>query len=163
MPTTLDQETIAEALPGSWRVGATNIVDWLDGDRRDPVFRFEVSETTPLAISEEQEFTSPEGKSRLITIQSEWVDGVFRSKGRGILKSGASRWRLGGMSEDRSVLVIRVATIRGGQDGLLVLVRSDAASGELRSMIATRSDEFGLGPEDFASLSWLDLSASGGF
>ncbi len=158
MPTTLDQETVARALPGTWRIGATNVVEWIDGERLDPVLRFEVSEPDPLVISEEQEFVSPDGKSRRISIQSEWVDGIFRSKGRGILKSGASRWRLGGLSADGSVAVIRVATVRGGQDGLLVLVRSDAMTSELRSMIATRSDEFGIGPEDFASLSWLDLS-----
>jgi hypothetical protein len=163
MPTTLDQDTIADALPGTWRIGATNIVDWLDGERRDPVLRFEVIGTAPLAVSEQQTFASPEGRSRLLSIQSEWVDGVFRSKGRGILKSGASRWRVGGLSGDRSVLVIRVATVRDGQDGLLVLVRADAAASELRSMIATRSDEFGIGPEDFASLSWLDLSMPRGF
>lgn len=156
----LDQEAVAEALPGTWRIGATNIVDWLDGERRDPMFRFEVTESAPLTISEEQAFTTPDGKNKVVAIQSEWVDGVFRSKGRGILKSGASRWRLGGLSDDRSVMIIRVATVRGGQDGLLVLVRPDTAS-ELRSMIATRSDEFGIGPEDFASLSWLDLSAPG--
>lgn len=158
MPTTLDQGTTADVLRGTWGLGATNVVDWLDGSRRDIAITFEVETSDPLTVAERQEYTSHDGKDRLVTIESEWVDGVFRSKGRGILRTGATRWRVGGVSDDRTILVLRVATVRGGQDGLLVLVRADARSGELRSTIATRSHDFGIGPEDFASLSWLDLS-----
>lgn len=160
MPRVLDQETVAGVLPGEWIVGATNVIEWLDDSRRDVIFRFEVVNASPLTIREHQSFTTREGKERQQSIQSEWVNGVFRSKGRGILRADATRWRLGGVSEDHSTLVLRVATVRGGQDGLIVLVRRDAVPDELRIMIATKSESFGVGPEDFASLSWLELPAS---
>ena len=163
MPTTLDQGTTADVLRGTWGLGATNVVDWLDGARRDVAIRFDVDTSDPLTVTEIQKFTSAEGKDRSVTIESEWGDGVFRSRGRGLLRTGATRWRVGGGSSDHSSLVLRVATVRGGQDGLLVLVRADAAPAELRSVIATRSADFGLGPEDFASLSWLEPAGQGTF
>lgn len=161
MPTSLDQGTTAQVLEGNWVLGATNIVDWLDGTRLDAAFRFEVQSSDPLSVAEQQAYTSADGKDRVISIESEWVDGVFRSKGRGILRTGATRWRVGGVSDDRAILVLRIATVRDGQDGLFVLVRPDAVPTELRSTIATRAEEFGIGPEDFASLSWLDWTGPG--
>lgn len=155
MPTTLDQNTVATILPGSWRVGATNIVSWLDGERSNVMFRFDVQNENPLSIAEHQSFTTADGKDRVISIYSEWVDGVFRSKGRGLLKTGATRWRMGGVSADHAVMILRVATVRGGQDGLLVLVRDGDDHEELRSRIASSAADLGIGPEDFASLSWL--------
>lgn len=161
MPTTLDQGTTADVLRGTWGLGATNVVDWLDGARRDIVIQFDVETSNPLTVTEVQTFTSADGRDRAVTIESEWVDGVFRSRGRGLLRTGATRWRVGGVNGDHTILVIRVATVRGGQDGLLVLVRADGANGELRSTIATRSADFGIGPEDFASLTWLEPSGPG--
>ncbi len=163
MPTTLDQGTTADVLRVAWCLGATNVVDWLDGARRDVAIQFDVESSNPLTVTEVQTFTSADGKDRAVTIESEWVDGVFRSKGRGLLKTGATRWRVGGVSSDHAILVLRVATVRGGQDGLLILVRADAATDELRSIIATGSADFGLGPEDFASLTWLEPRGAGTF
>ncbi len=163
MPTVLDQEIVADVLEGEWRLGATNVVEWLDGTRREVVLQFDIEQSDPLVVTEQQAYTSPDGRRRLQSIRSEWAEGAFRSRGRGILRTGATRWRLGGVSDDRATIVLRVATVREGQDALFVLVRAGMTAGELRGTIAMRSQEFGVGPEDFASLSWLDLPAPEGF
>jgi hypothetical protein len=157
MTSTPDQAAITHALPGVWALGASNLADWTDGARRDIEFRFEVEGGDPLVVLEEQSFTGPEGRARLVAIVSRLVGGSFVSKGRGLLRGGGSRWTVGGLGPDGAVMVLRILHPRGGQDGLLVLVRRDAGVRELRSAIAMDAARYGIGPEDFASLTWLEL------
>lgn len=166
MTSTLDQAVVAQVLPGSWVVGASNIADWTDGDREEAEFRFELDDADPLVVLEEQTFRTADGKSRTIAMVSRFSGGTFLSKGRGLLRGGGSRWRLGGVSADGSIALIRMIHPRGGQDGLLLLVRQGFPIGELRRTVASDAAAYGVGPEDFASLSWLDrddgLSADDG-
>jgi hypothetical protein len=59
------------------------------------------------------------------------------------------------MDPDRGILIVRMTHVRGGQDGLIVLVRDEETRSELRATIAINADEFSVGLEDFASLTWL--------
>lgn len=154
MSVTLDQAVIGRVLEGAWAIGASNIVQWVDGTRRDPQLTFTVAGDDPLVILEEQVFAASDGKERRIALTNRFHNGEFISRGRRILGT-MSRWSIGGMASDKRIIVIRMTHAQGGQDGLLILVRKDARVAELRMTIATNSAEFGLGPEDFASLSWL--------
>lgn len=141
-------------LEGEWRLGATNVDTWVNGTRRDALFRFSIEQESPLVITEEQVFTSREGKEKHTSLTSKYSHGEFIAKGRKILGT-MSRWTVGGASPDGSIVVIRLTHERGGQDGLLVLVRSDHVRDDVRTTIATQADEYSIGPEDFASLTWL--------
>lgn len=150
----LDQSVVATTLVGAWTIGASNIDQWVNGTRRDPLFRFAIEQESPLVFREEQTFTTNDGKDRRVTLTNHFVNGEFISRSRRVAGS-MSRWSIGGMDPDRGILIVRMTHARGGQDGLIVLVREDATLDELRATIATEADGFGVGPEDFASLSWL--------
>lgn len=153
----LDQSVIADTLVGEWRIGASNISDWVNGARRDALFRFTKEQDSPLVMAEVQEFTTKDGKKRRVERTSRLVGGEFISKS-GRIVGTMSRWSVGGVDADRGIFVVRITDARGGQDGLIVLLRESAAVGELRSIIANKSVEFGLGAEDFASLSWAPVA-----
>lgn len=155
MGITLDQAEIARVLEGSWSIGASNIASWVDGSRREPHLRFTVAGSEPLVLLEEQTFVASDGKERTITVTNRFAHGRFTSKSR--MLGPMSRWTLGGSDAESTVIVIRMTHERGGQDGLLVLVREDAQRTELRANVATNFERFELGPEDFASLSWLPM------
>ncbi len=150
----LDEAAIAHTLAGEWRIGASNIDAWVDGTRRDILFRFTIEQESPLILTEEQVFTTKDGKERRFALANRFVNGEFISKSRRIV-SAMSRWSIGGMDQDRGIFLVRMTHSRGGQDGLIVLVRNDTVVNELRTTIAVESDEFGVGPEDFASLTWV--------
>lgn len=145
---------VEHILEGEWRVGASNIEPWVNGMRRNPVIRFSVGRQTPLTLIEEQSYLSKEGKQRTSSLTSRFTNGEFISKGRRLL-APMSRWSVSGVSADGSTVVIRMTHERGGQDGLLVLVRTAEPMPELRTSIALGAEGFGVGPEDFASLTWL--------
>lgn len=150
----LEQSMVATTLVGEWRIGATNLEQWVNGTRRDPLFTFALEQESPLVFAEKQTFTTKDGKDRSVTYTNRFVNGEFISRGRR-LSGSMSRWSIGGIDPDRGILIVRMTHSRGGQDGLIVLVREVATRSELRATIATESDFFGIGPEDFASLSWL--------
>ncbi|MEO7348776.1 MAG: hypothetical protein ABIW32_02780 [Terrimesophilobacter sp.] len=152
----LDQSVFAENLVGEWRIGASNIEDWVNGTRRDALFHFTKEQDNPLVLSEVQVFTTREGKARRIELTSRLVDREFISKGRRIVGT-MSRWFIGAVDSDHGIVVVRITHARGAQDGLIVLLRQNAPLSELRSTIANNSDGFGVGPEDFASLSWVPV------
>jgi hypothetical protein len=150
----LDQSVVAHTLTGEWRIGASNIDPWVNGSRRDCRFHFRVEQESPLILTEEQVFTTVDGKERRLALTNHFAHGEFISKSRRI-GGTMSRWSIGGMDPDRGILIVRMTHVRGGQDGLIVLVRDEETRSELRATIAINADEFSVGLEDFASLTWL--------
>ncbi|MCC6270412.1 MAG: hypothetical protein IT190_03975 [Microbacteriaceae bacterium] len=150
----LDQSVIAHTLTGEWRIGASNIDPWVNGTRLDALFRFTIEQESPLILTEEQIFTTADGKERRLALTNHFAHGEFISKSRRI-GGTMSRWSIGGMDLDRGILIVRMTHARGGQDGLIVFVRDEESRSDLRATIAINSDEFSVGLEDFASLSWL--------
>ncbi len=153
----LDEAVIAKTLVGEWRIGATNIDEWVNGARRDTLFIFAIEQQSPLVIKEEQVYKVRDGKERRVALINRFSHGQFISKGR-VLLGGMSRWTIGGIDTENGIVLVRMTHTRGGQDGLIVLVRSDAPVDELRTIIAHQAGEFGIGPEDFASLTWVPVS-----
>lgn len=159
MPNAPTAEFVAATLAGHWRLGATSLPEWLDGERQSVLVDFEVESEDPLVIREQQNFTTPEGKDKQVTRVSQWRRGEFRSRGSGLRKALHGRWNAIGFSGDNTVAVLRVERSRGFQDGILVLVRVGADASELRSLVAASSDDLGLTPEEFGSLWWFDVPA----
>lgn len=152
----LDQAVIATTLPGEWSIGASNIDHWVNGTRRDTVFRFTIQQESPLVVAEEQVYTAKDGKEHMVALVGSFAGGEFISKSRRLMGT-MTRWTLGGIDSHDGILIVRMTHARGGQDGLIVLVRRHETCEELRMTIATNADGFGVGPEDFASLTWPAL------
>ncbi len=150
----LDEAVVASNLVGEWHIGASNIADWVNGARRDALLSFAIEQETPLVVKEEQVYIVKDDKERRVSLTNRFSHGQFVSKGRGII-AGMSRWTIGGIDADNGILIVRMTHARGGQDGLIVLIRNDTPAEELRTIIAHQTDELGLGPEDFASLTWV--------
>lgn len=149
----LDEAVVARNLVGEWRIGASNIGEWVDGSRRDAALSFTIAQETPLVIDEEQVFTIKDDKERRVLLTNRFLNGQFVSRGKGLI-AGMSRWTISGIDANNGILIVRMTHARGGQDGLIVLVRKDSQVEELRTIIARHAGDLGLGPEDFASLTW---------
>jgi hypothetical protein len=159
MPVAPTPDALATILPGEWILGATSLPEWIDGSRRGGRFRFLVESTDPLVLTEEQRFTTPEGRRSKIVVTSRLAGEGFVSRGAGLRRVLRGRWRVLGVTEDASVLALRTERSRRLTEGVIVLVQAGADAGELRRHVAAASEELGLSPEDFASLGWIDLAA----
>jgi hypothetical protein len=155
MRATLDESILAELLPGSWKVAATNFPMWLRGERRDPTFTYELIATGPLTLADDVSYVTPEGLEKHIVGRDRWAHGGFVWRGKGWLRLFASHWAVTGASDDGSVLALHFSRSIATPAGIDIIVREGSEHPELRAMIAGSTHQFGLSPEDFASLSWL--------
>jgi hypothetical protein len=155
MHATLDDHALAELLPGTWSVAATNFPMWLTGERRDPTFRYETITTSPLTLADDVAYVTPEGEQKHILGVDRWHNDGFTWRGKGLLRLFASHWTVTGASEDGTVAAIHFTRSIATPAGIDILVRADVHHPELRAMIAGSTERFGLSLEDFASLSWL--------
>lgn len=158
MPSSPSAKTVAEVVVGAWGLGATSLPEWLDGSRTAAHVQFSVVSPEPLVVREEQRYTSADGKERVGIISSNWANGQFVSRGSGVRRISRGRWRVLGVTDDHNILVIRTERSATVSDGVMVLVRVGADGSELRTTIATSSEDLGLTPEVFASLGWLPLT-----
>lgn len=145
---------LAELLPGSWTVAATNFPMWVSGERRHPRFTYRLLSRTPLVLSDDVSYAEG-GIDKHIRGRDTLRGEGFIWRGRGLLAVATSRWSVMGRSEDGSVLTIRFSRSLATPAGLDVIVREGTEHAELRAMIARSTEGFGLTPEDFASLTWL--------
>jgi hypothetical protein len=155
MRSTLDDQALADLLPGTWTVAATNFPMWLTGERREPIFTYELLATAPLTLADDVAYLTPEGEEKHILGRDRWAHEGFTWRGKGILRLFASHWAVAGVSDDRTVAAIHFTRSIGTPAGIDILVRAGVHHPELRAMIAGDTERFGLTPEDFASLSWL--------
>lgn len=145
---------LAELLPGSWTVAATNFPMWVSGERRHPRFTYRLLSRTPLVLSDDVSYAEG-GIDKHIRGRDTLRGDGFVWRGRGLLAIATSRWSVAGRSEDGTVVTIRFSRSLATPAGLDVIVREGTEHAELRAMIARSTEGFGLTPEDFASLSWL--------
>jgi hypothetical protein len=157
MPTTLNADTLARLLPGTWRIGATNFPMWIDGQRISPTFSYELKSTTPLVLSDRVTWRTVAGVEKKRLGVDRWRGTEFVWHGKGLLRPFGSRWGVAGASDDGSILVIRFSKSLATPAGVDVVIREEADAAAVRSAVATASDTLGLGHEEFASLTWLDL------
>ncbi len=106
MGATLDQRALADLLPGTWTIAATNFPMWLTGEKTEPRFTYELVSEQPLVLSDDVGYAE-EGEEKHILGQDTWRDDEFVWRGRKLLRLFASRWSVAGMSDDGSIAVIR--------------------------------------------------------
>ncbi|MBF0673103.1 MAG: hypothetical protein IR160_11025 [Salinibacterium sp.] len=146
---------LAEVLPGSWGLGATSQLFWLDGRHGEPRFTFRVAGTSPLRLTETIEFAGLDGRPRTLTGKTRWVRDEFAWRGSGTDALVTRRWSAAGIDETGSILVMRNRRTRAVASGIDILVREGAELGELRTIVASTATELGISAEDFASLTWI--------
>lgn len=157
----LDDRALADLLPGTWTIAATNFPMWLTGERGEPRFTYGLVSRQPLVLSDEVAYLNAVGESKQIIGNDTWKGGEFVWRGKGILRLFTSRWTVAATSADGAVVVIRFSKSLATPAGVDILTREGATVPELRAMVAHATEEFDLTPEDFASLSWLDSSPTG--
>ena len=156
MPPALDERTSADLLPGAWSIAATNFPMWLTGERREPRFSYELLSADPLVLGDEVTYRTVEGEQKRIIGKDTWKHGEFVWRGKGLLKPFASHWHVAGAADDGTVLVIRFEKSLATPAGIDIVVREGTSHPELRKAVARGTEDFGLSPEEFASLTWLN-------
>ena len=155
----LRPDMLAEVLPGSWHVRASNFPMWLSERRIDPVFSYALLSTAPLVLSDDVSWRTPEGETRHIVGVGRLVGSSFTWRGSGLLRVLSSHWSVEGICPDGNLLSIRFGKSLLSPAGIDIIERVGAGSSEPRSLVAASSASFGLTPEDFASLTWLAPSS----
>lgn len=155
MPATIDETTLAAVLPGSWVVAATNFPVWLIGERFQPRFSYDIISEHPLVLSDDVSYLTVDGEEKHIVGRDTWDGDEFRWRGKGLVGLLGSRWSVSGTSADGTIAVLRFSKSMATPAGIDVVVREEAQVPELRATVARATEEFGLSPEDFGSLSWL--------
>ena len=161
MPATLDDTTLAEILPGTWVIAATNFPMWLHGNRTEPRFAYEIVGRDPLVLSDEVSYVNAEGEAKKIIGKDTWRGDEFTWRGKGLLSLFASHWSIGGVSDDGTIAAIRFTKSLATPAGIDIVVREGSHNPELRAIIARGTEEFGLSPEDLGSLTWLPAPEAG--
>lgn len=156
-----DETTLSRVLPGAWTIAASNIPAWLSGERLEPRFSYELVGHNPLVLSHEVSYRTVEGEEKHVVSQDTWAYGEFRGRGKGLQRFFPSPWSVSGASEDGSIAVIHHAGSRAAPDGIDVVVREGAPTPELRATIARATEQFGLSPEEFGSLTWMAEAHTG--
>ena len=105
MGATLDQRTLADLLPGTWTIAATNFPMWLAGDKLEPRFTYELISDEPLVLSDDVGYVQ-EGVEKHILGQDTWRGDEFVWRGRKLLRLVASHWTVAGISDDGTLAVI---------------------------------------------------------
>lgn len=157
----LDDRTLADVLPGTWNVVATNFPMWLTGERLSPRFEYGLISSDPLVLSDEVAYLQADGQSKSIVGVDTWRGDEFVWRGKGLLRLFASHWSIAGLSDDGSVAVVRFSKSLVTPAGVDIIVRDGSDHTEVRKLIAHGTEQFGLTPEDFGSLSWLAVSPKG--
>jgi hypothetical protein len=155
MLTAPDEHALAELLPGTWRVVASNFPMWLGTDRLDPTFSYVLLGTEPLRLADDVSYTTETGEVKHILGVDQWRGQGFRWRGKGLLRLTSSSWTVAGVSKAGTIAAIRFSKSLASPAGIDILVREGAYFPEPRAAVAAESERFGLTAEDFASLTWL--------
>lgn len=159
MGATLDRPTFADALPGTWNIVATNFPMWLAGDRVEPRFTYGLVSSDPLVLSDDVSYVQLGGEKgreeKHILGHDTWRGEGFRWRGRKLLKLVSSQWAVTGMNDEATLAVIHFAKSLATPAGVDVIVREGTEHPNVRATIAHATEEFGLTPEEFGSLTWF--------
>jgi hypothetical protein len=151
-PTTAE---LIELLPGAWRIVATNIPAWLDGERRNPRLTYEVVSTDPVRLTTEFLFDLPDGTEARVLARERASGDTMVRRLRGVTELTRQRWHVDVADPDRGLLIVRTHAGFRTREGIELLLRSDADVDGIRRHVAGHTEPLGLSPEEFASLTWL--------
>lgn len=160
MTAILDELTLADLLPGTWVIAATNLPVWLTGERAEPRLTYDLVSREPLVLSHGVSFVSGEDDAKPEVWQDTFRDEQFVRRGKGLQRIVPSRWEVSGWGANGAVLALRYFAALKAPSGLDIVVRDSAQVPEIRALVAGSSEEFGLTPEEFGSLSWFAALAS---
>lgn len=158
MPGTPDAAALAALLPGTWRIGATNVPSWLSGERLRPTFRYEPKSSDPLAFDDTVSYTTADGIEKTVVGVDRLRRDGFVWRGRRHLALFTTRWEVAGATADANIAVLRFSRSRRSPAGVDVIVRDGTDSHEFRRIVAGEAEALGLTHGEFASLSWLELA-----
>lgn len=161
MGATLDQGALAELLPGTWTIEATNFPMWLTRGKLEPRFTYGLVSEQPLVLSDDVSYLEADEEKHILG-QDTWNGEEFVWRGRKLLRLFASHWSVAGMSDDGTIAVVRFSKSLATPSGVDVIVREGTRHPELRATIAHATEEFGLTPEEFGSLTWLAAARTTG-
>jgi hypothetical protein len=128
---------------------------WLTGEYFEPRLAYEVVGEHPLVLTHDVSYRTADGDEKHMVGRDRWDHDGFRRRGKGLLGTFGSRWTVSGASADGTIAVIHLSKSLATPAGIDVLVRDGVQVPELRATVARATEEFGLSPEDFGSLSWL--------
>ncbi len=154
-PTTAE---LIEVLPGAWRIVATNVPVWLDSERRNPRVTFEVDSRDPVRLATRVDFESADGGEGQILARDRATGDIMVRRVRGEKQLAGQRWHVDVVDPDRGLLVVRNHPGFRRDDGIELLLGADAEVDGIRRHVAAHTEELGLTPEEFASLTWLPWS-----
>jgi hypothetical protein len=141
-------------LAGRWRVAASTVPWWsLDG-RRSPEIEYSTLHSAPLRLRGVARYRSADGGAHQLEGIDEYRRGEFVWHGRGVRRLTPTRWRLTGISESAKVVVLQRDRSLGFAGGIDVLQRPDTRA-DARALVAGEASNYGIGLEQFASLSWF--------
>lgn len=157
MPELYDSNSLADLLPGSWRVGATNFALWFAEDRSLPQFHYERISSDPFVVSDLVTYRTAAGSEKSVSGMSRWDGAHFVRRGRGMHRLIRSNWTVLGHTPDAQIVAIGFSKSIATKAGVAVMIRDDVQAGEFRASVAHASEALGLSNVEFASLTWLDL------
>jgi hypothetical protein len=150
--------SLAELLPGTWRVGATNFPLWLKGDKVSPTFTYELRRQNPLELTDRVSYFTSSGEEKSIVGVDRLRGDEFTWRGKGPLSLFTSRWSVIGAASDGAFVVIRFSKTFATPAGVDIVSREGLDADDLRTMVAQGPEGFGLTHEEFASLTWLETT-----
>jgi len=156
MPAIFTTEALSQFLPGTWTIRATNFPFWLSGERVDGRLNYELKSAEPLVFADTVTYKKPNGTPKSIIGTDRWTSTGFVWHGKGLLSLLSSRWTVTGGSDDLTIIAIHYAKSLVTPAGIDIIVREGQRADEARSLVAQRTDQFGLSAEEFATLSWID-------
>ncbi|HEY0260943.1 MAG TPA: hypothetical protein VGC18_13955 [Lacisediminihabitans sp.] len=154
-----DASALAAALPGSWRLGATNIPPLLGAERRDAGVSYELTREEPLVLSTVVTWSTPSGVEKHLRGRDRWRGDGFVRHGAGLRFLSTRRWTVTGLDEDGTIAAVRLPRSGGMPAGMEILLKEGGDAETLRARVAARADDLGITSEEFAGLTWLYLQA----
>jgi hypothetical protein len=155
MPPVPQHDELAEILPGTWIVRASNFPMWLSGERESPRFTYGLVAADPLTLDDDVSYVTKSGETKHIVGIDRWAHTGFVWRGKGLMRLLSSRWSVIGADDSRAVVAIRFEKTLATPAGIDILVRDGHDIDEVRTLVARNTEQFGLSAEDFASVTWL--------
>ncbi len=154
MPSIEVPSRLAALIPGVWSAQASNLPRWLAGE--DPSVRvtFELVRSEPLMLRHSMLMRLADGRERELGGVDRWVGSRFRTRANRLTRFLWGNWSVIGASDDGSAIALHVFRSVGLPDTSVLLLREDSPITDLRAHVASRCDQFGLSPEEFATLHW---------
>lgn len=134
---------------------------WLTGEKLEPRFTYELVTESPLVLSDDVSYVE-EGEEKHILGQDTLRGDEFVWRGRKLLRLVSSRWSVAGVSDDGDIAVVRFSKSLATPAGVDIIVREGTSHPEVRRTVAHATDDFGLTPEEFGSLTWFTAGPTTG-